>query len=109
MIAKELHKKNIISTLKDLVTGIEQDTIVNYEIIQKSNGETHIKIKTPLENGGELEEFDKPMKLNTKERRKRVKSLYESGFTQQTISEKLNCSLKTVFNDIKELKNQGEI
>ncbi|WP_157174324.1 hypothetical protein [Thiocystis violascens] len=113
-------KVNIANTLRALATGIEQGTVRNYEINQSSNGSITVKadssdgkarvIQTQTQMEGYTHTSTQHIEKQKPEaRRKTVKKMINQGLTQTEIAEKTLYSQKTISNDVKKLREDGEL
>ena len=113
-------KTNVANTLRTLANGIEQGTVSNYEINQSSNGSITVKadssdgtarvIQTQTEMDGYTETSTQHIqKQPPATRRKTVQKMIKQGLTQTEIAEKTMYSQKTISNDVKKLKESGEL
>ncbi|WP_336949227.1 HTH domain-containing protein [Acinetobacter junii] len=113
-------KTNVANTLRALAAGIEQGTVSNYEIHQSSNGSITVKadssdgtariIQTQTEMDGYTETNTQHIqKQPPATRRKTVQKMIKQGLTQTEIAEKTMYSQKTISNDVKKLREIGEI
>jgi len=113
-------KTNIANTLRALASGIEDGTVSNYEINQSSNGCITVKadssdgkarvIQTQTQMEGYTQTSTQHIEKQKPEARKRtVKKMIDEGLTQTEIAEKTMFSQKTISNDIKELKYNGDL
>jgi DNA-binding NarL/FixJ family response regulator len=109
-----------ISVVKILQALIEQGTVDNYKICQSSDGSITVKAdssdgmariiqsQTQLE-GYTLTSTQHIVKQKPDARRRTVKELFKQGYTQTEIAEKTMYSQKTISNDIRKLKKDGEL
>lgn len=113
-------KTSVANTLRALATGIEQGTVNRYEIHQSSDGSITVKadssdgkarvIQTQTQLEGYTHNSTQHIeKQKPDARRRTVKQLIEQGCTQTEIAEKTMYSQKTISNDVKKLKENGEL
>ncbi|MGG7055284.1 hypothetical protein, partial [Nitrosomonas sp. ANs5] len=113
-------KTNIANTLRALATGIEQGTVSHYEIKQSSDGSITVKADSTdgkarvIQTHSEMEGYAHSStqhieKQKPEARRRTVKKMIESGLTQTKIAEKTMYSQKTISNDVRRLKEDGEL
>lgn len=113
-------KTTATTTLRTLADAIEAGNVSRYEINQTSEGSITIKadssdgksrmVRTQKEADGYTRiSTEHIQKLSAEQRRKTVKTLSREGMNQTQIAERTMYSQKTVSNDLRMLRDQGEI
>jgi DNA-binding NarL/FixJ family response regulator len=113
-------KTNITNTLRALANGIEQGTVSHYEIHQSSDGSITVKADSSdgmarvIQSQTRLEGYTHTStqhieKQKPDARRRTVKELIRQGYTQTKIAEMTMYSQKTISNDVRKLREDGEL
>lgn len=113
-------KTNVANTLRTLASAIEAGTVSRYEINQTSDGSITVKADSSdgaarvIQTQKAIDGYTKTstehiQKLPAQQRRATVKSLVQEGLSQTQIAEKTMYSQKTISNDIRKLRNDGEL
>ncbi|MDI1232594.1 MAG: HTH domain-containing protein [Methylobacter sp.] len=114
-------KTNVANTLRNLASAIEAGTVSRYEIHQTSDGLITVKAdssdgtKRMIQTQKSIEGYTKTsnefiQKQPPQIRLETVKKLVlEEKLNQSQIAERTMYSQKTISNDIKKLRNLGEI
>ncbi|MCP1338050.1 hypothetical protein NJR55_00460 [Idiomarina sp. M1R2S28] len=113
-------KTNVANTLRTLASAIEAGTVSRYEINQTSDGSITVKADSSdgaarvIQTQKAIDGYTKTatehiQKLPAQQRRTTVKSLVQEGLNQTQIAEKTMYSQKTISNDIRKLRNDGEL
>ena len=113
-------KLSVTNTLRTLADAIEEGAIKEYKIEQNSDGSIVVKADSSdgmnrlIQTQKVAEGYSRSLvehiqKVPAEQRRQTVKQLIEEGFTQTQIAEKTMCSQKTISNDVKQLRNDGDL
>lgn len=113
-------KLSVTNTLRTLADAIENGAIKEYKIEQNSDGSIVVKADSSdgmnrlIQTQKVTEGYSRSLvehiqKVPAQQRRQTVKQLTEEGFTQTQIAEKTMCSQKTISNDVKQLRNDGDL
>lgn len=113
-------KLSVTNTLRTLADAIEEGAIKEYKIEQNSDGSIVVKADSSdgmnrlIQTQKVTEGYSRSLvehiqKVPAEQRRQTVKQLIEEGFTQTQIAEKTMCSQKTISNDVKQLRNDGDL
>lgn len=113
-------KTNVANTLRTLASAIEAGTVSRYEINQTSDGSITVKADSSdgaarvIQTQTAIEGYTRTstehiQKLPAQQRRSTVKALVQEGLSQIQIAEKTMYSQKTISNDIRKLRSDGEL
>ena len=113
-------KMNAANTLRSLALAIENGSVSSYEISQTRDGELTIKadssdgnkriIQTQTKmNGYNRTSTEHIQKQTPYARRQTVGKFIKEGMSQTEIAQKTMFSQKTISNDVKKLREDGEL
>lgn len=114
-----IEKKQVSNMLHTLAKKIESDEIAEYELkktknsmsltIDSQDGKQRLIIKETQYVGFTRQQTELVEQQSPNERRKTVKALAQEGLSQTEIAERTMRSQKTISNDIRKLKEDGEL
>jgi DNA-binding NarL/FixJ family response regulator len=119
LITEPSFKTTTANTLRSLADAIESGTVKQYEFKEtkdgytikadSSDGKQRIIETNSQKNGYQRTSKEHIQKQTPDKRREVVKMLKQEGLSQTKIAEKTLCSQKTISNDLKKLRENGEI
>ncbi len=117
---EKISAANAVSTLNSLAQGIADGTIGGYSFNHSSDGTISFKVDSPdgqnrvirnhyKADGYSRDSEEQIRKMPPEERRNVVKKLLDEGRTQTEIADRTMYSQKTISNDVRKLKDRGDI
>jgi len=113
-------QENASNTLRSLAQAIKNGTVSNYEFSQASDGSIRFQADSPdgtqrviqtqqNANGYQRTSTERIQKQSPEDRRQTVKHLIGEGLTQSQIAQRTLYSQKTISNDVRRLREDGEL